>query len=323
MPNAIEKRHYQQTADQLRQLAVLNSIVIHQLRIPERGEAKSAASIGNYQSKRYRGLVLTKILPLTSGLSRYSFKLQNERANFVSQQLSKNGLPTISLLKADYRSAVPWVMWTCYPNKTIGCFAYETKYLADSLLKYFEKLRQLLDKISADGLPGGLFPQIDLSTKIKEEYVQRKDTVINTLGEEVYKRGLSAVDAKWPATLPLKVVHNDLSPQNILATDSGFIAIDWDNALIAPAFVDWATIWMFACQKPEWAEQIYQLATRDFNPKEKRGVNTIFLTYGYRLLAYYAETYLYALRVKNRFQAQNKAVLESGLWALETLEKKI
>jgi len=147
--------------------------------------------------------------------------------------------------------------------------------------------------------------------------------MIRALGEKVFLRGLPVFEQSWPKTLPAVLVHNDLSPQNILFTNSGFVAIDWDTAQIAPASVDWAAVWMFACQKPDWAEQIYQLAIKRLGPKEKKEVDSIFLLYGYRLLAYYAETYLYALRVGNRFQALNKTVLEAGQNMLEKFETRI
>lgn len=324
MLNHFEKRHQRQVASELDQIVSSKSIKVLRYRIPElteaRAEAKSASLIGLGNFAQYKGLVLLKILPSNSGLSRYSFEQRNKRSSTICQILWEANIPTIRLLEADFQADIPWALWTSVPNKIIGDLAYRVEYLSDGFATYLVKLRQVLDKINEKNLPEGLYKETNIQTKIREEYILRQGAIISTLGEEIYEKGLAAIENTWASNRDLKLVHNDLSPQNLLENDTGFVAIDWESATLAPAEVDWATVWIFACLKPDWAQQIYLRATNHLSPTAKSEANKIFLTYGYRILAYYAETYLYAQRMKNRHIANNKLVLQAGQQLIESLE---
>jgi len=263
--------------------------------------------------------ILLKVLPPNSTTPDAEFVTTETRESEISNILSQSGIKASRYLKTQFDKSPKWIVREYFEGQPLGDIYYLENIHQDDLFDYLGNVRNALGNKRSD-LPQGLAKKANWVGKWQNEFNERLGFVEKYLGQAEANRLARCFDKTVETDYEQAILHNDLSPRNIIKTPHGYHLIDWGEAAIGPAVIDWATVWSFAVFQKELRAKIVQKIITD-NPNKDKDAR-IFICLATRLLATIAEHHDYRLSLENtprHLYPYNAKALETAYQNLQEL----
>lgn len=233
--------------------------------------------------------VIIKFRPPNSIITSAEFRRTETVQAAVSLFLAQSGLPVQLTVNSDFDSELQWSVRQYFVGEPIGNNFIHPTIDTTGLFNYLLTLKNNLARL-AEQIDTNLLNHPDWQQKWGSEFQQRRTAVVTTLGSVAADQLESAVNRPIRWADQETVIHNDLSPQNILQCDGQFQVIDWGEASLGPNSADWLTVWMFALDLPELRQRIFHQALEQApSSAAKAEARDVFRALGARLVASFAE----------------------------------
>jgi len=227
--------------------------------------------------------------PLGSKTDLAEFIRTEKVSSQISVELNRTGIKTHRTIKSNLNSVPEWIIREFIPGKPIGYMSYSKEVNSDLLFDFFKKLRDSLDEI-APKIDSSLLNNFNWKDKWLGEFRERSKYIKEHLDDKINLQLLRNIESVTKFT-ETTILHNDLAPQNILATENKNCSIiDWGEAAVGNRVIDIAMCWVFAVHQDTLREQLLELAMDTEDVEESK---SIFLAIASRMMASFAEWLTY------------------------------
>lgn len=246
---------------------------------------KKIWSTGTYVDGRK---VLLKILPANSATPLEDFIRSETVEKDITQSLTELGMEVSQTIKTNFAASPHWVVRYLVEGEPVGNNFIRPEFEREDFTTFLITLRDKLNTTTGKIDPK-LLPERDFPTKWLKEYNDRSAHVIKHLGADADGQLRSAIANVKDTTYEKWLLHNDLAPQNILKTRSGYSLIDWGEATLGPRVIDWAMLWSFAIDLPKLQQTIIERSLSEVKQSDQDTAKVIFLGLAARMVASFAE----------------------------------
>lgn len=237
--------------------------------------------------------VLLKYRPANSTITKERFIANENSSQALNQQLEQAGIKAQRTLKTQFAETPEWIFREYLPGEPLGNHSIPENVDEEALFTYLlqlrEKLKKLVPTINRD-----LLNNYNWNEKLNNEYFERR----HFLEEHLDHKTLTQFDLAHRQEIKASnetVLHGDLAPTNILTHDKQFLAIDWGEASIGPAVVDWMIVWSTAVYQPQLRENILKEVMKEPVNNQLDSTSIFAIKVASRMLSTFAEGLNYYL----------------------------
>jgi aminoglycoside phosphotransferase (APT) family kinase protein len=206
----------------------------------------------------------------------------------ITQSLAELGIEVSQTIKSNFVTAPQWTLRYLVEGEPVGNNFIRPEFEREEFVSFLMNLRDKLDSIT-EKIDPKLLPKRDFPKKWLTEYDDRSRYVIKHLGAKADQLLRAAIAELKDIDYESRLLHNDLAPQNILETKSGYSLIDWGEAALGPRVIDWAMLWSFSVDLPKLREAIIERSLSEVEQKHQTSAKVVFLGLVARMVASFAE----------------------------------